>query len=239
MIIRNSKPENKTITIGKLTRVKVAHAIEKIPLSQSDTKTIDKLEKYFTLPRLLIHLLESSPNTLKSELDAKLFLLTKIKEIKHLINFRDPETLNGFITLWLKKNPVIDRLSFSGGCSIQNDSIAVFTPEMGSLAIADPNKLQVKRKDWKMWLPNFDIVQNEGRFHVEIPYIQGAHKPQKPPTSDPFFGLGAGAIELFRAFDWALQQQEKINKALVITDSSKLEGRSVQGGAPSLGKRHR
>lgn len=239
MTIKSVKQENKATTIGKLTRVKAVHPIEKIPLSRSDAKTVNKLEKYFTLPRLLINLLESSPNTLTSEFDAKLFLLTKINEIKHLINFRDPETLNGFIALWIKKNPVIDRLSFSGGCSIQNGSLSIFTPEMGSLAIADPNKLQTKRKDWKMWLPNFDIVQNDGRFHVEIPYIQGSHKPQNPPTSDPFFGLGAGAIELFKAFDWALQQQEKISRALVIADSSRLEGRSVQGGAPSLGKHRR
>lgn len=239
MAIRSIKQGGKAIAIGKLTRVRAVHPIEKIPLSRSDAKTVNKLEKYFTLPRLLINLLESSPNTLTSELDAKLFLLTKIKEIKHLINFRDPEILNGFIALWLKKNPVTDRLSFAGGCSIQNDSLAIFTPEIGSLAIADPNKLQTKRKDWKMWLPNFDIVRNDGRFHVEIPYIQSPHKLQNLATSDPFFGLGAGAIELFKAFDWALQQQEKINKALVITDSSRLEGRSLQGGAPSLGKRRR
>lgn len=234
--IKNIDGEDNTVRTGRFNRVKAPHEVEKISLSRTDFKTMSKLEKYFSLPRLLNGLLQLSPKELTSELEAKFFLLTKINEIKHLINFRNPEILNGFIALWFKKSPVTDRLSFSTGCSIQNDSCKIFIPQMGPLEIEDQSKLQAKRKGWKMWRPNFDIVQENGRFYVEIPYISRNHQSQMPKPIDPFFGLGVGAIELFNAFDWALQQQEKIARAMVITDSSRLEGRSVRGGAPSLGK---
>jgi hypothetical protein len=236
----NEAPKRQKSRIGfkKIIPVKPSIKIEKFLLSENDTDTVFKLSKCFILPKILSNILDSSPNKLQTKLDAKFFLLTKIREIKHLINFQDPEVINDFISLWFEKNTsVLNRLSFEGGCTINKNFEKVYIPEIGSLKIAQPEKLKTLSKSWRHYIQNFDIQNSDNKYYVYISYIPTIFENNKISTSHTFFGKGIRAKEFFKACDWAFQEQEKINQAMKITNFKDLSGWGLQGGAPTLGKR--
>lgn len=222
--------------------------VERVPLSK-DSKTTSKLDSFFMLPKTLANILESSENELTNLSSAKLFLLSKLNELLPALTVRDREqsidAINNFVSLWLSSHQAATRLSFEVGCSIKLDCSFVWLPELQNIGLANPAAfLQKWRSNWTRYLNNFDLISSQEGYFVEIQFVQkntpdNANKPitKKTNSSGTKFGGGVRANELFRALKLCRIELDKIGRAYVKPDFGALNGRPIQGGLPSLGRR--
>lgn len=227
--------------------------VERIQLS-AENKTHNKLESFFLLPKMLAKVLESSTVELSNVQSAKLFLLTRLKDIAPAILSRDKEqaiaALDKFVALWLESHCVASRLSFDRGCSIEQNCKIIWLPEIHGVAIASPKALRNQRDGWD-YLDNFDLVETSDGFFVEVPFIRRRGRAdvfaenkrphistRKTPDSNiSSFGNGIYARELFKALSTYSRELDKIAHSYTKADFGALEGYQVQGGLPSLGKK--
>ena len=232
--------------------------IERILLS-TDAKTQNRLTSLFLLPNTLSSILNTAPKTLETVGAVKLFLLTRWSELSSAINFRDKEkalaALELFINVWIKSKQPVSRLSFQNNCTIKEDCTAIWVPEVNNLLVANVKKLTSIKNEWLNYSKNFDVIETNEGFVAEIeffrynsipstfePKSKSVVKQLSKPASDytgnnSAFGYGVAAEKLFQAIEMHLQENDRVARAFAKPDFSALNGRQVQGGLPSLGKR--
>lgn len=194
----------------------------------------------FELPEKVFNILNTYPEKLDARESAKIYLLTKLKDIKHLL-VSDIDSLNDLIDSWLEKKHVYNRLSFEESCIISENCKFITIPTIGRISFKDPSLVRQIKKSWKFPKPGFDLVLQDKRIFLEVIYIPNnqteASSHQNIKTHINEFGWGAKAKQLFKAFGIVDKQNIAAAKNLSVVDWNRLEGKSVPGGAPTLSKR--
>ncbi|HEY9268201.1 MAG TPA: hypothetical protein VIO39_01960 [Methylotenera sp.] len=227
--------------------------IERIALAK-DPRTSAKIDSYFSLPRTLVDILQSSPTEINDLFSAKIYLLKNLSKIKSSIEFNQNiesvySAIEQFITYWLSSKKNITRLSFEDNCTIKADATQVWLPEIGTLNVLNPEDLKHRRvTHWKGYLKKFDLVCVSKGYFIEIPYFPSPKSKfsiiNSPNTNHQQnhevsnFGMGLHAINLFRALKQHDIDTRKFAAGFKKTNYSELNGFAVQGGLPSLGKKH-
>lgn len=233
------------------------YLIERIALA-NDHRTQSKLKSIFLLQKTLAVVLESSPIEITDVLKAKLYLLSRWNEVAHaMIGDKNQSmmALNKFVALWIVSRQVISRISFKGKCSIKGDCTTVWLPTIKELSVAKSDLLKNSRNSYLRYLEDFDLVETDEGFFVEIPFIpkkiQEAKigfqlekikqkKAQKKENSTSF-GAGISAADWLSEFERALERRDNetarsYTKSRSLNDLNSGYLKKVQGGLPSLGK---
>ncbi|MRN36959.1 hypothetical protein CRG49_011595 [Neisseria sp. N95_16] len=204
----------------------------------------EKLNMLFKIPEILDKILQDNKQKIKSIQDAKLLILTKLKELE-ILNI-DKEILvlwiNHYVRVWIRSKKIPKRISFSENCSIKKDCSSIYLNNFGLFEVENKDllKFRVEHK-WFFYMKNFDLIKSGTDFFVEVPYKAKNSSNEDIHNSDEF-GQGMSMPSTRKLFDEYLAFIDKVNKAYYTPSLEKLEmqsktGWAVSGGLPSLGKR--
>lgn len=221
-------------------------SIERVLLLKNKQNT-DKIYPIFELPRTLTKILNSSEQKITNTIEAKIFLLTKIKEVISIKNGQDKERfielINNYVSSWIASRE-INRISFHNGCSIKKDCSSIWLPQLNNLEVANPDQLKKNwENNWFRYADNFDLIDSPDGFFVEIPFFPKKsfktpiEKNKKPSLKSNGFGEGARVSEFLRAISSFQKEIDRIASFYTKMNFDDISGWKVQGGLPSLGKR--
>jgi hypothetical protein len=208
----------------------------------SKAKSWGKLTNLFLLPEHICDLLDSANQPLNTVEEAKLFLLTKFKDIISLASQIEREffiaQLTIYLKFWLKNKEVPARFSFFENCSLQRNGSSVWIKGLGHLSVENPVWLshQICR-GWHSYLYAFDIVKINKAFYVQIKVHSKDASTNGTGSHHSEFGQGINTSSFLDQLDNYLKFIDKVSSKFTKTDYFRLEGREVLGGLPSLGKR--
>jgi hypothetical protein len=178
------------------------------------------------------------------------------------------DLLKKLIIQWASHIPSLIELQFSGDCSL-SDTNQVFLPipRLGTVAVHNEIRLiEARHRAQSRYKPAFALVHSTLGYLIEIVFLcrdsrppsqlparesekavqvpsRDAEKPtpKKASRTEPASGrLDVGKfVTLFGALDQRRADETRIARQFVRPDFGALEGRAVQGGLPSLGKRRK
>ena len=207
----------------------------------SKAKSWGKLTNLFLLPEHICSLLDSANQPLNTVEEAKLFLLTKFKDIISLASQVEREffiaQLTIYLKYWLKYKAVPTRFSFSKDCSLQRNGSSAWIKGLGHLSVEDPVWLSHQVcKNWHFYHHAFDIIKINKVFYVQVK-VQPKVASNKANKQHSEFGQGINTSSFLDQLSNYLKFIDKVSSKFTKTDYARLEGREVLGGLPSLGKR--
>ncbi|TIC78482.1 hypothetical protein [Crenobacter intestini] len=205
-------------------------------------KQQDKLSNIFMPFVCIFDLFAKNRPTIKTEMDAKLFLLKNKTEIYHAINTNYFEQtisiLAKMLVDWSKATPSSISILFNKQWSISKDGAVFFPiPHLGLVHTASPAKILSIKEHYAIsgvgisfWLDGFKIYidakeKTRTNTSTQKPLQTNKNKNNNSEISFDTY------VAMFRSLELKLSQN--ISKP----DFSKIEGRPVSGGLPSLGKR--
>lgn len=210
----------------------------------TEQKIPAKLKYCFDLPNQLNTLLHESPQPLQDIQLAKIWLLSRWKDLSLIVQIADRnraiDALTRFLPFWLEHRKPITRVTIPAGCSITADSKFIYLgKEIGLLAVKDSNALKITQQNWKMYSRAFDLIKDGNIYSVEVSAILNQQKNPTPNLIDDShsFAMGLDSHKLFKALELLLTYQDKLDRTYSRPDFNKLEGRPVPGGLPGSGKR--
>ena len=214
----------------------------------------EQLESLFAGPVLIAELLRSVPVSIQSPEDASMFLLRNRQSLEPYLSSHDRDTgvdlLKSLVIQWSSSPPEEFELSFEGDCSI-SDAQQVFLPlpRLGLLEVADATSLAQLRVG-NRYVPGFGLHRSRHQFSVNLVFWRHREKklPQRASVqSSANKGVRAkhqatlSLANFLAMFDNRLNQQLmhelRVSRQFSTVKFHELEGRPVQGGLPSLGKR--
>lgn len=178
------------------------------------------------------------------------------------------DLLKKLILQWASRIPPLIELQFSSDCSL-SDTNQVFLPipRLGTVAVHNEIRLsEARHRAQSRYKPAFALVHSALGYLIEIVFLSRdsrsasqspARESEKPvqlrsreaeklagktgSPAEPASGrLDVGRfVTLFGALDERRANETRIAQQFVRPDFDALEGRAVQGGLPSLGKRRK
>lgn len=226
------------------------------------------LDALFSGPLLLKALLKQVDPKPRTSHDASMFLLRHRRELEPYLATRDRsdsvDLLTQLVIQWGSRSPTAIEIQFCEDCTISGaNEIYVPIPRLGGLAVFNESRLAEARYRSR-YKPSFALVHSSLGYLIEIvflrreqtrevaPYVSGRLDLPTEGGSAPSIAKKSGRSEtktgriqvarfvaLFGALDRARAAEARVGKNFVRPDFGTLEGRAVQGGLPSLGKRRR
>jgi hypothetical protein len=178
------------------------------------------------------------------------------------------DLLKKLIIQWASSIPSLIELQFSGDCSL-SDANQVFLPipRLGTVAVHNEIRLiEARHRAQSRYKPTFALVHSTLGYLIEIVFLCRDSRPhsqlraretekpvqlhsreaeqsprKKASRTEPASGRldVRRFVTLFGALDQRRANEARIAQEFVRRDFGALEGRAVQGGLPSLGKRRK
>ncbi|MDQ7979867.1 hypothetical protein QYH69_21745 [Paraburkholderia sp. SARCC-3016] len=226
------------------------------------------LDALFSGPLLLKALLKQVDPKPQSSHEASMFLLRHRRELEPYLATRDRsdsvDLLTQLVIQWGSRSPTVIEIQFSDDCTISgSNEIYVPIPRLGALAVFNESRL-IEARYRSRYKPSFALVHSSLGYLIEIVFLRREETSEVVPYVSERLGSrpeGGSAsvsakkreqlktkterievarfVALFGALDRARAAEAKVGKNFVRPDFGALEGRAVQGGLPSLGKRRR
>ncbi len=149
--------------------------------------------------------------------------------------------MSRLILEWSRDLPVEVNLSFSGNCSISDNGFFWF-PIQG-LALLSPKNINQLRDitNGYLYTKNFAILKSRGNYFATIQTIVVVDKASGAENTSKKSKANLSYEDYIAAFDIVanknIQDGLKLSRGYAKPDFNAIEGREVQGGLPSLGKR--
>ncbi|MDN7671031.1 hypothetical protein QMA69_13020 [Burkholderia pseudomallei] len=217
------------------------------------------LDSLFSGPLLLRTLLLKAAHKPQTPHEASMFLLENHKELQpYLIAGNRSESvdlLKNLILQWASRIPTLIELQFTGDCSVTpSNQVFLPIPQLGAVPVQNESRL-IEARYRSHYKPTFALVHSTLGYLIEIVFVRreilplaapGVREPEKPTTKKASRTEPASArldvgrfVTLFGALDRARANETRVARNFVKPDFGALEGRAVQGGLPSLGKRRK
>lgn len=222
-----------------------------------------KMELMFSTLENISSLLKSSKSEIISYEGAKLYLLSKFKDIVSILDRKNKEDfihqINHFIPYWLthRKAPtsfllnrkiLIEKEKFffyiDGLNQIPMESLSFLQQEkLSKCKVVNLIKLEnnffIELDEINM-ISNKNVrrdiqIKNEKQKHIKDTYNNNKTKQIKNKMHNNF--SSSESYQFFNKMKEYISFIEKVNRAFVRPDFDRLEGWHTQGGLPSLGKR--
>ncbi|WP_240057518.1 hypothetical protein [Paraburkholderia azotifigens] len=219
------------------------------------------LDTLFSGPTLLRSLLLKAERKPQSRHDASMFLLQHHKELQpYLVAGHRGDAvdlLKSLVIQWASRIPERIELKFSGDCALSDSNKVILPiPRLGAVTVRNESRL-IEARHHSQYKPAFALAHSTHGYLIEIifhrpftgapaPAAVRAREPEKrvrrePPHKRPAeerleFGK---FVSLFSALDQLRENEARIGRQFVKPDLAALEGRAVQGGLPTLGKRRK
>ena len=212
-----------------------------------------QLESLFAGPVLVAQLLRAGAVSIQSPQDASMFLLRNRNALEPYLWSNDREAsvehLKSLVIQWSSRPPEDLELSFESDCSISvEQQVFLPIPRLGLLEVANASHLAQLRIGSR-YVPGFGLFRSQQHFSVNLVFWR--HHPRKAQT--PVKGAQNKQVQqrvehavlsvaaFLTMFDNRVNQQLmhelRVSQQHSTTKFHELEGRPVQGGLPSLGKR--
>ncbi|WJN75569.1 hypothetical protein [Burkholderia anthina] len=177
------------------------------------------------------------------------------------------DLLKKLVIQWASSVPSLIELQFSGDCSLSDtNQIFLPIPRLGTVPVYNEIRLiEARLRARSRYKPAFTLVRSTLGYLIEIVFLcsdnrslgqlltrepeergrQRSHDKASPRkeqsrTEPPSGRLEVGRfVTLFGALDQRRANETRIAQKFVRSDFSTVEGRAVQGGLPSLGKRRK
>ena len=160
------------------------------------------------------------------------------------------DLLKSLVIQWSSNPPEVFELSFEADCSLSEaQQVFLPLPRLGLLEVADAKRLAQIRVGSR-YVPGFGLHREKHHFAVNLVFWRHRDKkaPQKSPvqvgankkakTNQPAtFSLGAFLSMFDNRVNQHLMHELRLSRRFSTTKFHALQGRPVQGGLPSLGKR--
>jgi hypothetical protein len=229
-------------------------------LLKPNGKQTSVLDAMFSGPVLIRDLLQKAVHNPKTLEDASLFLLSNHRALQPYLyatdRSRSVELLKHFIAEWAISSPELIELEFPSDCSISAANHVSFPiPKLGTILVNDEQELHDQRRGMK-YSPGFVLIHSpwgyiaeiqfaraQRRFETEVTLSAPLRKPKLKPKAQKRPDANTGRISfdqfLFmfdNVLNARLMDEIRVSKKFVTPDFDSLQGWSVAGGLPSLGK---
>ncbi|WP_257829842.1 hypothetical protein [Burkholderia glumae] len=226
------------------------------------------LDALFSGPLLLKALLKQVDPKPRTSHEASTFLLRHRRELEPYLATRDRsdsvDLLSQLVIQWGSRSPTVIEIQFSDDCTISaSNEIYVPIPRLGGLAVFNESRL-IEARYRSRYKPSFTLVHSSLGYMIEIVFLRREETREVVPCASeqldwrPEGGSTSASakkrdlletkaqridvarfVALFGALDRARAAEASVGRNFVRPNFGALEGRSVQGGLPSLGKRRR
>jgi len=211
-------------------------------------RTRKRFNFYFDTSVNLDQLLKRSESELEDVKSAKLWLLSQWSELASILGVASAKRnktmaiVNHFVRFWLKHHSPIQRLNLPRKCSFNATKSSLHLGEdIGLVRVKHPEMLRINHHHRERLPAQFVLMREHNSFVVEVSYQDRAAKSVKSHRQSTPFSLAvphrgkSHADQLFQAMNQLAKESDLINRSFVSTDYTRLHGRPVPGGLPSLG----
>jgi len=177
------------------------------------------------------------------------------------------DLLKKLILQWASSVPSLIELQFAGDCSLSDtNKISLPIPRLGAVAVHNETRLiEARLRAQSQYKPAFALVHSTLGYLIEIVFLcresrtldqlqtpepkkhgqVHSHDKASPRKEQSRAEPPNGRLEvrrfvtLFGALDQRRADETRIAQKFVRSDFGNVQGRAVQGGLPSLGKRRK
>lgn len=191
-------------------------------------------------------LLKKSDKSLADAMSAKLWLLSQWSELSSILSISDQRkdkvlaVVERYIPFWLEQREPLTKLKLPENCAVDKGQWALYLGrEIRSIPVKDPEALRSIEKWIRNWQTTFFLSRASSKFVVEVICVSdsGASKRGSGQRSYLVRKAPSAADRLFSVLSSLAKLADEIDTAYVKPDHTRLEGRPVSGGLPSLGAR--
>lgn len=235
-----------------------ANILERIKLLP-DRKIKNKILLMFSMLERINCILKSSDQLIDTYAKAKLYMLTKFKDVLVILDneYKDVfvEQINQFILYWLMHRNAPMKIQVRGKLLLKNNSHFLIIDGLEKVRLEELNTNQIKLLNN---CATVTLLKSNNELYIELDKFQCVNKEKRVTTYEKREKNQRSHVKKQRNNNKQAQRKkqdsinstytlkrlekylrfiDRVNRAFVKSDFDKLQGWHTQGGLPSLGKK--